>query len=158
MNGIGRLRLSACEIVPAMLTNNPGRPAGRRMMSAKTLAAYRNTCYQVGAVKFAIGRRSQAMDALLSTYRVREAAFVTAFNPFSRLMPAGWNRRMHLRLTQVLRRRCILSGTGSWRSWSETHVLIFGDVRGAYRLMRLFRQNGIVIIRRGQPARLMLAS
>jgi hypothetical protein len=132
--------------------------SGKRAISAGTLAAYRNTRYEVASVRFAIGRRCTAMDVLLSTYHAREAVFITAFNPFSHRMSLGWNQRMHRRLTQMLRRRCILSGTGSWRLWSEAHLLVFGDVRRSYRLMRLFRQNGIVIIRRGQPAKLLLAS
>ena len=34
------------------------------------------------------------MDALLARHGARCAVFVTAWNPFSRRMPAGWNRRM----------------------------------------------------------------
>jgi hypothetical protein len=87
---------------------------------------------------------------------VRDGYFITAYNPFSHAMPSGWNRRMQSRLAQALRRRPILPANGSWRRWSEAHVLAFGDIRPARRLLGIFRQNAIVIVRAGQPARLLL--
>jgi hypothetical protein len=82
--------------------------------------------------------------------------FITAYNPFSRVMPSGWNLRMQAALMRTLRRYRILIASGSWRRWSESHVVVLGDPRPALRLMRLFRQNGIVIVRVRQNARLVI--
>jgi hypothetical protein len=130
----------------------------RRSISVSTLRAYRKTLYEAGGISVRIGRRSAAMDRLLRAYGVREAAFITAYNPFSRVMPLGSNQRMQGRLADMIRRRQGVPATGSWRSWTEAHVLVFGDARPLRRLMRIFRQNAIVIIRRGQPARVLLGS
>lgn len=131
------------------------QPARPRLTPA-LLRAYRGTCYKVAGVQVTIGRRSQAMDALLSSHGAREAAFVTAYNPFSRLMPIGWNRRMQDRLAQAVRRRPVLAGMGQWRGWSEAHLVVICRSGHARLLARRFRQNGIVIVRLGQPARLLV--
>jgi hypothetical protein len=120
------------------------------------LTAYRKTCYMAAGVPVRIGRRSVAMDRLLVSHGTREGALITAFNPFSRVMPPGWNRRMQVRLARAVRRRQTLAAAGSWRRWSEDHLLVLGDVRPVRRLIGRFRQNGIVIVRRGQPAALLL--
>jgi hypothetical protein len=96
------------------------------------------------------------MDSLLSSYGVREGFLITAYNPFSRAMPSGWNQRMQSRLAQALRRRPMLPARGSWHRWSEAHLLAFGDIRPARRLLGVFRQNAIVIVRIRQPARLLI--
>jgi Protein of unknown function (DUF3293) len=131
---------------------------GKRAIPARTLLAYRKSSYAAGGVEIRIGRRCPPMDRLLSSYGAREAVFITAHNPFSRIMPPGWNRRMQARLVQALHRCAILPATGSWRGWSETHVLVIGDARRVRRQALLFRQNGIVIVRSGQPTRLLVAS
>jgi hypothetical protein len=130
---------------------------GEVTVAARMLTAYRKTRYEAGGVEVRIGRRSPAMDSLLAAYNAREAAFITAYNPFSRIMPSGWNRRMQARLLQALRRRRSLPANGCWRHWSEAHLVVFGDVRPVCRLSRLFRQNAIVIVRRGQQAQLWMA-
>jgi hypothetical protein len=127
-----------------------------RRVSAHTIRAYRKTRYEVAGVAIRIGRRSPAMDRLLAARGARQAALITAYNPFSRIMPPGWNRRMQVRLVEAMRRRPSHPASGSWRRWAEGQLLIFGDIRPAARLMRIFRQNAIVIVRRGQPARLLL--
>jgi hypothetical protein len=119
------------------------------------LRAYRQTLYRTTGITVRIGRRGEAMDRLLSAHGVRTAAFITAFNPGSRLRPARWNRRMQARLHQALRRRTALPAAGSLRFWSEDHWLVFGDVRPMQILARRFRQTAIVVVARRQPARLV---
>jgi hypothetical protein len=98
------------------------------------------------------------MDRLLLSHGVREGVFITAHNPFSRVMPPGWNQRMQVRLAETARGRPFLAGRGWWRRWSESHLVVFGDPRPAQKLARRFRQNGIVIVRLRQPARLLITS
>jgi hypothetical protein len=98
------------------------------------------------------------MDGLLVSRGVREAALITAYNPFSRRMPSGWNRRMQASLAAALRRRPVSPGHGCWRRWSEAHLFVAGDSRPARRLARRFRQHGIVILRIRQPAHLLMTS
>ncbi len=96
------------------------------------------------------------MDRLLLAHGARAGALVTAFNPLSRVMPAGWNRRMQDGLRQTLRRRRVLPASGTLRRWTEAHLLVFGDVRPMRRLARRFRQYAIVVVRLKQPARLVV--
>jgi hypothetical protein len=125
-------------------------------MRHSLLRAYRATRYRVGGAEVRIGRRSPAMDAVLLSLGAREAAFITAYNPFSRVMPPGWNLRMQARLAVTLRRRLVLPGDGSWRRWSEAHMVVFGDSRPTRRLARQFRQYGVVLVRIRQPAYLVM--
>jgi hypothetical protein len=96
------------------------------------------------------------MDHLLLTRRARTAVFITACNPYSRLMPPTWNRRMQARLRRALRRRPVLQAAGHWRGWCEAHLLVFADPRPMQKLARIYRQNAIVILRLRQPAQLAL--
>jgi len=134
---------------------NPRQPAPRRI-SPRTLIAYRRTHYNAGDIEVRIGFRSPAMDRALTVYRAREAVLITAYNPFSRVMPPRWNHRMQSRLAQALRRRPTVPATGTLRRWSEAHLLVLGDARPIRKLAGRFRQNSIVILRPGQPARLHL--
>jgi hypothetical protein len=118
-------------------------------------AAYRLTRYQAGGAAIRIGRQSPAMDRLLVARRIRTATLITAYNPFSRRKPAGWNRRMQARLLEALRRQIVLPGHGTWRNWCEAHCCILGDARLAVRFARIFRQNAVVIVDRGRRARLV---
>lgn len=118
--------------------------------------AYLRSRYEVGGVTFFVGRRSPGMDRLLSAHGCTAATFVTAFNPFSRRMPPGWNRRMQARLAAATRRFTTLQGKGGWHNWWEAHFLLFGEPRPALRLARRFRQNAVVVVRLRQPVRLVL--
>ena len=125
-------------------------------MRPAVLRAYRSACYEVERIECRIGRRGLATDCLLRSHGVQQAVFITAYNPRSRVMPDGWNRRMQARLLQALRRRPVLHGSGSWRRWTEAHLIVFGDAAPVLKLARRFRQNGVVIIRRGQATRLVI--
>jgi hypothetical protein len=120
-------------------------------MRPALLKAYRETCYEAAGIQVRIGRRSPRMDRLLASHGVREATFITAYNPFSRPMPPGWNQLMQTRLHRVVRRRTVLPARGFLHRWSEAHLLVFGDTKPIRKLARQFRQNGIVIVTRGQP-------
>lgn len=70
-------------------------------------------------------------------------------------MPSGWNQKQQARLLRFFRRMKWTPAVGTWRRWSEEHVLVFGDDRKVALLARRFRQNAIVVLRVGQPARLV---
>ncbi len=71
-------------------------------------------------------------------------------------MPAGWNARMMARLRTAARRLPSAEGEGRARGWAERHLLVAADPRRAAVLARRFRQNAIVVVRTGAPARLVL--
>ena len=125
-------------------------------MRAALLRAYRNTCYDAAGIQIRIGTYSAATDRLLLTHGARSAALITAYNPFSRMMPLQWNQRMQAGLLQALSRRRIFPAEGCLRHWSEAHLLVFGDPRPVRRLARRYRQYAIVIVRLGQPPRLAI--
>ena len=57
---------------------------------------------------------------------------------------------------QAARRLPSAEGEGSGRDWPERHLLLATDRRRAAVLARRFRQNAIVVVRVGAPARLAL--
>lgn len=120
------------------------------------LAAYRRTAYEAAGAVARVGRRDAGVDALLRRLGARRGAFVTAWNPWSRRTPAGWNARMMARLREATRRLPAAEGEGKGRGWSERHLLLAADPRRAAALARRFRQNAMVVVRSGAPARLVL--
>ena len=125
-------------------------------MSAGLVAAYRRTTYEADGARARIGRRSAAVDALLRRLGARQGGFVTAWNPLSRRMPEGWNRRLQDRLRAAARRLPRAEGCGTAGAWTERHLLLAGDARRVALLGRRFRQMAVVLVRRGQPARLVM--
>ena len=123
---------------------------------SRMLAAYRRTEYAAAGAVARIGRRGAAVDAMLRHLGAREGAFVTAWNPWSRRRPSGWNARMMARLRAAARRLPFVDGEGRARGWAERHLLVAAAPRRAAVLARRFRQNAIVVVRTGAPARLVL--
>ena len=125
-------------------------------MTPGLLRAYACTEYEAAGAVARIGRRSKSVEALLRRLGVRQGGFVTAWNPYSRPMPAGWNRRMQARLREAARHLPMAEGSGRGRGWFERHLLIAADHRQVAVLARRFRQNAIVLVRIGAPARLLV--
>jgi len=143
------------SVIPAVVP--PAERAGQRSgLHPALVRAYRQTGYEAGGIKVHIGRRSAAADHLLLAHGTRTAVFITAYNPRSRRMPPEWNQRMQTRLRHAVGRRPVLWGRSIAGHWSEAHLLVFGDPRPIHRLARHYRQYGIVIVRQGQPARLVV--
>ncbi|MDR3535944.1 MAG: DUF3293 domain-containing protein [Acetobacteraceae bacterium] len=128
---------------------------GSHVLPPRLLLAYRRTRYVAGSVAVAIGERSAAADALLADHAARTAVLLTAWNPASRRMPAGWNHRMQQAMAAWLRGRAVVAGEGAWRRWREAHLLVIGGVAPMVGLARRFRQHAIVVLARGRPARLV---
>jgi len=116
--------------------------------------AYLATAYEACGITIKIGRRA---DDLLRLIGAREACFLGADNPRSRRMPPGWNRRARVRLAVALRRVPTWPAAGTWRGWSEAHLLAALPPARARVFARRFRQNAIVVLRPGVPARLLWA-
>ena len=125
-------------------------------MTPRLMRLWRATDYVVDTVLVRIGRRSTAMDGLLARIGAHTGVFVTAWNPLSRAMPSGWNRRMQGHLSERLRRYVSRPASGSLRRWHEAHLLVAADKRPIVRLARVFRQRGVVLVARRRPARLVL--
>jgi Protein of unknown function (DUF3293) len=118
------------------------------------LRAYRLTQYRAEGFDIVIGCR--APDALFARVGARNATLVTAWNPRSRRMPDGWNRRMQRQLWQRLRRFRVVDAVGSLRRWHEPMLLVAGDPRPVVRIAGWFRQHAVVSVRRGDRVRLRL--
>ena len=118
-------------------------------------AAYARTAYEAAGIVTRIGRRSAALDALLLERGVRNAGFVTAWNPYSRPMPRGWNDRMLERLRQAARGHVLAEGWGRGRFWGEEHLLLAGDPRWIAAIARRFRQHALVMVAPRHPARIV---
>lgn len=130
-------------------------PVGRGL-----LRGWRHTVYEAAGAAVRLGRRAPRMDALLRRAGAREAAFVGAWNPFSRKRPRAWNEAMLGRLRACARRARIgfLEGSGSAcrPDWREDHLLLFCAWRRAAVLARRFRQHALLRVRRGAPSRLLV--
>jgi len=125
-------------------------------MTPRLLRAYRQTRYEAAGIPVFVGRRSRGMDALLRRHGSRAGVFVTAWNPYSRLMPTAWNNRQQRALLARLRRRIAIQADGGWRGWHEAHALVLAAPPMVIRLARSFRQNAVVAVRPGQKAVLRL--
>jgi hypothetical protein len=92
---------------------------------------------------------------MLTRLGARAGALITAANPRSRRVPDAWNRRMTQRLAAVAPAP-LLHAEGSYRGWREEGLFVCGDPRRLARLGRTFRQNALVVVEYGRPARLLV--
>lgn len=128
-------------------------------------AAYLETTYWVEArpapIALRIGERSRALDRVLARHRVRSWAFVTAWNPKSRLLASWRNLARDGQLRQALAtagyRWLPALGEGDDPGWTpEPSVLVLGlSVPNAVRLGRRLQQNAVVVGKLGGRATLV---
>jgi hypothetical protein len=95
------------------------------------------------------------VDVLLRGLRSVQGGLITAWNPASRRLPDGVNRRRQLRLREHLRRTRFIPAHGHLRHWHEDMLLVAADPRRLAVIARRFGQSAIVALRVGQPARLL---
>jgi hypothetical protein len=127
--------------------------------------AYRRTTYLAhapnGDIRIKPGRRSPALDGLLNERRLREWAYLTAYNPASRKLAEEENLRRQRELIDAVRDRGLAflegEGIGADTRWpAEPSILILGIESDAARALgRQFGQLAIVVGEAGQPARLV---
>ena len=127
--------------------------------------AYWRTVYRAfapgGAIDLRVGHRFPALDRLLAVTGCTRWAFLTAWNPRSRPLPAWRNAARSRRLARALQARGyrFLPGLGiplepGWRP--EVSLLALGmPAARALRIARSFGQNAIVAGRRGGRAQLL---
>ncbi len=130
--------------------------ATRSSPSPRLLRAWRDTLYEAAGIAIRIGRRSPAVDALLRDLGCRYGALLTAWNPASRRLPDGVNRRRQHRLAEWLRRMVSVPAKGTLLAWREEMVLVAADPRTLTVIARRFAQSAIVTLRTGQRARVTL--
>lgn len=128
-------------------------------------AAYRAARYQTidgdRLLTARIGSPSPAFDALLAREGVTVGAFVTAWNPESRPTPEPENRRAAARLAAEVAalglRALPHRGQGDDPRWPpEEGLFVLGLAEaGAVALAERYRQNAVVVVEPGEPARLV---
>jgi hypothetical protein len=140
--------------------------AGGAMFAAtrRFRAAYLATHYLVFVPErtliMRIGQRSAMLDRLMARRGARTAACVTAFNPGSQRRGRGANLAAHRALLAHARRRgwrhLAAEGRDPAGAWpGEASLLVFGlGPAAARQLGRRFRQNAILLIRRGRAPEL----
>lgn len=121
-----------------------------RPLTPELLRSYRLTRYRVGPLEARIGRRVTGWPER------GPVVLLSACNPGGRLKPAGWNDRMMTHLITHLQGVVWRPGVGQLGRWQERLVAVWMPVARALRLARLFRQNAVVVLRNGRPARLVL--
>jgi hypothetical protein len=127
--------------------------------------AYRRTTYLAhtpdGDIRINPGRRSPSLDGVLTERRLREWAYLTAYNPASRRLPEEENVRRQRELVAAVRDLGLAflegEGIGADAHWpAEPSILILGIESDAARALgRQFGQLAIVVGQAGQPARLV---
>jgi len=117
--------------------------------------AYRRTLYRAGDVLVRVGQRSRSAEAWMAAHGAREAGFITAWNPMSRVMPPAWNAAAQAMLRRDLRGRPMALGEGSLGRWREEMLLVALPPRDLLRLARRHRQAAVVTLRRRRQARLV---
>jgi len=122
-------------------------------LSPSLIAAYRETDYRVMADLPFVMRIDEPCSELIDLYKasnVASAAFITAYNPYSRTMNDAENTQRQIELTKELRGRSLkfLDGmgehpTGDWPG--EASYLVLGiSLEAAKSFGQRYEQNAIV--------------
>ena len=127
--------------------------------------AYRRTSYtartSAGEILIHPDRLSPELDALLDQRSAGQWAYVTAYNPGSRLLSSDENVRRQQTLVEVLQHRGLTFFEGESvldpAAWPpEPSLLVLGmSPEEARSVGRQFGQLAVVVGRRGEPARLV---
>ena len=126
------------------------------LISQELVAAYMATDYRVrsdsGPFMLRIGQRSAEIAVLFERTGLKNAAFITAENPFSVSVSAEVNHASHMRLCEDLVQLSLQffegEGQGEDETWpAEKSVLILGiERKDAGSLGTKYSQNAIVWI------------
>jgi len=135
-------------------------------VNAALLDAYRRTTFIAntpdGRISLRIGQRCSELDDLLVKHGVTTWAYVTAFNPGSKILPREDNLGRHRKLEQLLASQGFAAfggeGIGDDDQWPpEASLLVLGIERAdAIRVGQEFGQFAIVCGDVGQQAELII--
>ena len=133
-------------------------------MDKELIEQYRDSDYVVflePELVLRVGEPSERLDRLLEVHGAQSAVFVTAANPRSEKKSAAQNAEAMSALDGMLEAagypRYPGEGRNEERSWREPSVLAIGIYRShAQSLGRLFGQNAVVFIEKGQAPELLL--
>ena len=126
------------------------------------MMAYRRTAYRVASHTLHIGQRLKSWP-----FAQDDLILIGACNPGGKAQDEGRNRRamadLQHRLSSMTSKPClgngaghaVLQGVGRWKRWCEPFFAVSIPVGKARGLGRLFGQNALVHVRRGQKARLI---
>lgn len=111
---------------------------------------YKNTKYKVfePSITIEIGKFNQDLDTLLLKHNKGEWAFITAYNPYSRVLTDIENKIRHNELKELTTNYVTLEGygVGEDSTWEpELSLFIIGISKdGASKIGKKFEQNAIV--------------
>jgi hypothetical protein len=115
------------------------------------ISAYNNTKYTVYSpiITIQIGVNNSELDELLKKFNITSWAYVTAFNPFSKVLSKKENLEKHDELKEKVKGYKFYEGEGVGEdaSWEpETSLLIMGiSKKESIELGIYFEQNAIVV-------------
>lgn len=113
--------------------------------------AYKNTDYIVynPSLVIKIGVKNQALDSLLKALNATTWAYITAFNPYSKLLSEASNSSRHEILKTKIENYRFYEGegVGEDKKWKpEISLLIIGiSLEKAMEVGNCFEQNAIVV-------------
>ncbi len=114
------------------------------------IEAYKNTKYKVFEpdIIIEIGKSNQDLDNLLLIHNSNEWAFITAYNPYSRVLTNDENRMRHEELKELTKAYITFEGHGVGEdpAWEpELSLFIMGISKEESSLIgEKFEQNAIV--------------
>jgi hypothetical protein len=114
------------------------------------IEAYKNTKYKVfePGIIIEIGVLNQDVDDLLIEHKLVEWAFITAYNPYSRVLTNDENRMRHEELKELTKAYITFEGHGAGEdpAWEpELSLFIMGISKEEASLIGTkFEQNAIV--------------
>jgi hypothetical protein len=135
-------------------------------LTAELRLSYSTTSYVINDARREViirpGVKSRDVDRLLCRFGAQGAAFVTAWNPHSRMLSRSLNHQRQGRLERQLSRMRLRymrgEGRGETDAWPpERSALVLGATREtAMAIGRLWQQNAIVFVRCGHAAELIM--
>lgn len=114
------------------------------------IEAYKNTKYKVFEpdLTIEIGVLNQAVDMLLIKHKSAEWAFITAYNPYSRVLTEYENKVRHDELKELTKDYITFEGHGVGEdpAWEpELSLFVIGITKDeASKIGKKFEQNAIV--------------
>lgn len=117
----------------------------KHLIDAYHLATYLSSCL---STPIRIGECHTELDTILEKYRKNTWAYITAYNPYSRILTAPQNRERNENLRRVISSFTYFDGesidpNGVWPS--ESSYLIIGvNIEKAKRISAKFQQNAFL--------------